>query len=437
MNTRLFPAARLMLVGMLVLAPLAFGAVEPWAWGAMAIVAAIILLLWAAGNVGEHLLVMVWSWIYLPGVLLLLFAMMQLRGRVSLDPASTQEAVLKLAVCLVIFFLTIQLYYGASSKAWDHLGLVVLTYCSLLGVFAILQFFSAPGLIYWLLESPNTSFGPYVNRDHYAGLMEMLVPIAGCYQIASHRNSSAAILGTFGIVIAISSLLLTGSRGGVVALIAEIVMLLVVLVLYTAGKERFVVALAAAGVIVVAVGFLLTIAPNGVPSRLAAAVHFGDSAVARDRPKVAADTLRIFRDHLATGSGLGTFAAVYPQYQSFPSEGDWDYAHNDYAQFLAETGLVGGVLAVVALFLFLKRAFGGHLRASLSATRGWIQMGAALGCCGLLVHSFVDFNLHVPANAVWFVVCVALGCMERPHTQRQHSHVEVGPAISMSYQVTR
>jgi O-antigen ligase len=431
-NTSFFSAARFTLVGMLLLAPLAFGAVEPWAWGSMAIITAIALLLWATGIVREHLLVVAWSWIYAPGVLLFLFLLIQLRGRVSLDPASTREAILKLAVCLVIFFLINQLYWGAATKVWDRLGQVVLLYCSLLGVLAILQYFSAPGMIYWFLESPNTGFGPYVNRDHYAGLMEILIPIAGCYQIAAPKNSPAAILGTFGIVVAITSLLLTGSRGGLVALVAEIVILLVVLLLYNAGKRRFAVVLAAGGVIVAAVAFLLTIAPNGISSRLAAAIHFGDTTVSRDRPKVAVDTLRIFLDHLAVGSGLGTFAAVYPQYQSFPSEEDWDYAHNDYAQFLAETGVVGGILAACALFVFLNGTFGPHLQVRLSVTRGWIQLGAALGCCGLLVHSFVDFNLHVPANAAWFVFSAALASIDGFHIRRQHADGRVASATSVS-----
>jgi O-antigen ligase len=124
--------------------------------------------------------------------------------------------------------------------------------------------------------------------------------------------------------------------------------------------------------------------------------------------------LRIFRDHLATGTGLGTFEAVYPQYQSFVTDKTWTEAHNDYAQMLVETGLIGGLLALLSLLIFLHDAFWVGLRSGLSGTPGWIQLGAALGCCGLLVHSFVDFNLHIPANAAWFSACAALGTLTAP-----------------------
>ena len=127
--------------------PLAFGSVEAWAWGAMASVTAIILLLWAFGSIRNRLLIVAWSWLYVPAVVLFGFVLIQLNAHLSLDPASTSEAVLKLALCLLILFLTAQLYCIAPHTAWDQLGLSVLLYSSLLGLLAILQFFSAPGLI--------------------------------------------------------------------------------------------------------------------------------------------------------------------------------------------------------------------------------------------------------------------------------------------------
>jgi O-antigen ligase len=122
-----------------------------------------------------------------------------------------------------------------------------------------------------------------------------------------------------------------------------------------------------------------------------------------DRLTVSADSLRIFRDHPWLGTGLGSFEAVFPEYQSFPSDLRYDHAHDEYAEALTETGLVGGALIVLALGLFFRNAFR-NLNERLENEAGWIQMGAVLGCCGLLVHSFVDFNLHIPANAMWFAL---------------------------------
>ena len=123
------------------------------------------------------------------------------------------------------------------------------------------------------------------------------------------------------------------------------------------------------------------------------------------------DSLGIVHDHVWLGTGLGSFETVYSRYQSFPSDLDWDHAHDDYAEALAETGLIGGILIVAAAALFLAGAFRNARRSESAAE--WIQVGAAIGCCGLLFHSFMDFNFHIPANAMWFAACAALARSRR------------------------
>ena len=96
-------------------------------------------------------------------------------------------------------------------------------YTFLLALFAIFQFFSSHGLIYWMVISPGWTFGPYVNHNHYAGLMEMLIPLtvaSFCRRFAG--NASAAVLLGFVALIPIASLLLSGSRGGFISLMVEV-----------------------------------------------------------------------------------------------------------------------------------------------------------------------------------------------------------------------
>ena len=173
-----------------------------------------------------------------PAITLLGFVLIQLNVHLSVDPASTSEAVLKLTLCLLIFFLTVQLYYTASDRAWDRLGLSILLYSSLVGLFAILQFFSGPGLIYWFIPSPNVNFGPYVNRDHFAGLFEMLIPIAGTYYISAGRRSRFSILWAFALLIAVASLLFSGSRGGLLGLVSELFLFLAISVFPVRKRPR-------------------------------------------------------------------------------------------------------------------------------------------------------------------------------------------------------
>jgi O-antigen ligase len=144
--------------------------------------------------------------------------------------------------------------------------------------------------------------------------------------------------------------------------------------------------------------------------RLGLAVNGAEQAWAEwsdFRKSLLLDSLQMLRAHPVMGVGLGTFEIGYPRYQSFPSDLWIDHAHNDYVEAMAETGLVGAVLIVSAVVLFFHSAFR-DLGDRLMVEGGWIRLGAAIACCGLLVHSFFDFNLHVPANAAWFAVLAGM-----------------------------
>ena len=111
------------------------------------------------------------------------------------------------------------------------------------------------------------------------------------------------------------------------------------------------------------------------------------------------------------GWGLGTFPTVYPQYRSFYTNQFVNEAHNDYAQLLVETGVLGFAL----MLWFLTQLY----RASLPELHGWqnrwdraVSLAALIGCTGILVHSFVEFNLQIPANAAFFYVLCALAASE-------------------------
>ena len=131
-----------------------------------------------------------------------------------------------------------------------------------------------------------------------------------------------------------------------------------------------------------------------------------------NRQKIAEDSLRMCHDHLVLGVGLGAFEVAYTPYQSIVTDLTIDYAHDDYVQFMAETGIWGWVLAPLAITIFFVLSFR-HLPMRLRQQSGWLQFGAAVGVCGILVHSFSEFNLHIPANAAWFTFLAALATLPR------------------------
>ena len=111
----------------------------------------------------------------------------------------------------------------------------------------------------------------------------------------------------------------------------------------------------------------------------------------------------IFLDHPLKGVGLGTIVTVFPGYDTGYDGRVVDHVHNDYIEALAETGILGGLCGIAFLWLLFtgaRRSFvaeQGHFSTALHA-------GAIAAVCGILIHSFVDFNLHIPSNALLFLL---------------------------------
>lgn len=414
-GSRWFSRARALLIATLFASPFAFGAVEAWAWAALYILSFAGLAFWAIGNVRRRAVRIIWSPLYVPAALFLLLGVVQYLGHLTVNSSETREALIKLITDVVLFFLAGQLFGEVSGRVWRTFGFAVTAYAFLMGLFAILQFFSSQGMIFWLVKSRGRIFGPYVNHNDFAGLMEMLIPIAAAYVLSRSEDDPHRVLLAFAVCVSICSLLLSASRGGFVALLGEILIFAWILWKRSpAGTSRRHL-LVGVLVLVAATAFFFWIAPENVSNRLGSVgnVVNAPEATYGDRMYVAFDSLMIFRDHPVLGTGLGSFGSIFPAYQSFATNQLYPYAHNDYAQALAETGAVGVLIILGALILFFRLAFS-NLRQRLGEQPGWIRLGAALAVCGLLIHSFVDFNLHIPANAAWFAVCVGLSTLPGP-----------------------
>jgi len=417
----------LLLVGLLA-APLPLGAVLPWAWGGLTVLAVILLFLWGREQVARRRVKVAWSPLYLPCVLCLLVVSVQLYAGLNMDQAGAREALLKLTTDFLLFFLAGQLFAEASKSVWRGFVAAVTIFMFALSVFAILQYFSSGGLIYWAVQTASMcTFGPYANHNHYAGLMEILIPIGVAGVLGRRDHSPFRAFSVFAVVVALASVLLSGSRGGFIALLAEGAILGAILARgWPRQRTRSVWAAIALGAVASATLFFL-IDPGQVSKRLAtvAEIPTKPEATFAERWLVSSDSTRILADHPWMGVGLGSFSVAYPQYQSFATDLLWDHAHNDYAEALAETGAAGGVLIAAAVVMFFLLAFG-RVRERLENEAGWIQMGAAIGCCGLLVHGLGDFNLHIPANAAWFAVCAAISTQPSNSRRMRKSRHPVG-----------
>jgi O-antigen ligase len=396
------------LVSVLMAAPLAFGAVQVWAWAGVSIAIVLLVLAWALQRARAGSVTLPWSPLFIPLLAALGLALVQLLAGLTMDAAATRESAIKLAVYALLFFLALQYFSRASARRWRRVALAVTIYAFTLALFAILQFFASPGLLYGIIKPRwgGYIFGPYVSHNNYAGLMEMLIPLGVALALTLRPRHPARPLVLFAVLIPVVSVLLSGSRGGVIALLAEFALLTaVVFRARPASLERNRALLAGFAVALLAGASFFWLDPGGVRQR-SEQLSDARELTANMRSQISADTLRMARGHLAYGVGLGAFAAAYPAYQTVVSDDVIDYAHNDYAQFVAEGGVAAAVLSLISLALFFRRAFR-RLRQRLEEPTGWLQLGAALGVCGILVHSLLDFNLHIPANAAWFVFCAA------------------------------
>jgi O-antigen ligase len=115
----------------------------------------------------------------------------------------------------------------------------------------------------------------------------------------------------------------------------------------------------------------------------------------------------MFRIKPVLGWGLGTFPTVYPQFRSFYTNFFVNEAHNDYLQLLCEMGLLGFGTMVWFLIVLYRRAIP-QVKNWMSDVSGAVTLACILGTTGILVHSVLDFNLQIPANAALFYVFCTL-----------------------------
>jgi O-antigen ligase len=203
-------------------------------------------------------------------------------------------------------------------------------------------------------------------------------------------------------VFPIGALALSASRAGILCFLFEFVLLAS---LMRNERKRSRQLLMAGGLAVLAGLFALWLGLGGTAARFA---HLTRGDLSHDRRvSMFRDTWRIVRNHPWTGTGLGTLQTVFPGYESYYDGLIVDHAHNDYLELLADTGLAGGACMFGFVGLLIWRGLS-NLRAAKNPLGRSFYSGALVACAGLLLHSLFDFNLHIPANALLFLLLAAM-----------------------------
>jgi len=398
---------RIGILALIAFAVLSHGAVEPWARGILEAATGILLLIWAVPFLlSKKECPIVLPPLLFPLVALALLATAQLAFRLTTSPFTTRIELQLMLSMLVLFFLAGQAFRTLAD--WRSFAWFVIIFAFLVAGLAILQHLTFNGKLYWFreLKYGGIPFGPYVNRNHFAGFAELVLPMSLVPLLLGRvRRERLAMVGMLAII-PLSALLLSASRGGIISLAAELAFLALVLILRRTARRHLV----AGGVVLLLA--LLTVSWLGVNQILSRFSSLQTLEVTQGkRASMRHGTWQIFLDHPLLGTGLGTLQQVYPPYETLYDGKIVNHTHNDYLEALAGTGLVGGLCCAWFIGTLFISALG-FLKSGDNSFANTLRLCGWTGCWGLLVHSLVDFNLHIPANLLLFLLMSMLATAE-------------------------
>ena len=378
---------------------LAFGSVEVWSQSILEIAASVLFVSWAAIvflNPGVKIERSPLIW---PILGLILIGGVQLALRATPYPFLTHVEILKLVAYLLVFFLCTQVF--RERRDLSNLAWFLMFLCFSVSLLGLVQHFTSEVKLYGfrVLTAGGDPFGPFVNRNHFAGFVELTLPAGlGLMIFRGLRRDMFPLAGLLTIV-PMSAMIVSGSRGGIVSFAFEIVVLLLMARSLRTPQGPRLATLALVGCAALA---LVVWLGAGKAIERFSVLHPGDVPLSR-RTSMARGAAHIFFDHPIGGAGLGSLVAVYPRYETLYDGKIVDHVHNDYMELLAETGILGCACGLAFFWILFREA-----RRCFAAEQGHfsraIHAGGVVAVCGLLLHSLVDFNLHIPSNALLFLL---------------------------------
>jgi O-antigen ligase len=399
---------RMGICALVVFGVLAHGAVEQWSKAILETGAGALFLLWAVlfyFNADDDHQVVVTP-LLPPLVLLAVVALGQLLLRATASSYQTRMDLNLLVAYAIVLFLAAQAF--RNSDDWRKFVWFLMIVGFLVSVFGILQQLTFNGKLYWFREMRygGIPFGPYVNRNHFAGFAELVLPVALVPLVLGKvRRERWFVVGLFALL-PMGALFLCASRGGLISFGAELgILILIMLLRRTRGKH----VLGGGLVLLLAFLFVSWLGVKQVLDRFSSLQSL--EVTTGKRASMRLDTWHIFLDHPWTGTGLGTLQTVFPAYETNYDGKVVNHTHNDYLEGLAETGIAGAFCAAC----FLGVLFFVSLRQLLQRDKPFaaaLHLSGLVGCSGFLVHSLVDFNLHIPANALLFILAAHLATSE-------------------------
>lgn len=293
----------------------------------------------------------------------------------------------------------------------------------------------------------HNAVGTFANRNHLADLLALALPLATALLVAAwwgrrvsvaswrHTGGSAHFARlawwAFALVILLLGLLFTGSRAGIAAGFFGLVIAALMLA-RRVGRDGLLGLVGGVAVAALALAAVIGVVP--ILNRFSSA-----DALTDVRWTVYGSVFQVIGEFFPLGSGPGTFADVYPRLQPLELSYFVNHAHNDYLEWVVEVGLLGviAILWIVGLYCYRWLKL---WRTSDSNEIVLLQMGGGVAALVMALHSTLDFNFHIPANAIFFAACLALffhsgpvnSATQPPRRSYGPSKEESRPVISSS-----
>lgn len=345
-------------------------------------------------------------------------------GTLSVAPGATREAFNLLAVCLLAF-----LVVANGTHHWSDLRRMagVIVGCGFVLVFvSLIHGSTASRELLWfhVPRHMEYGFGTFANRNHFATHALLLFGLAiGAFLASatipalngagwrervlflSTRGASRMAMLALAVVVTGTSVFLSLSRGASMSLMAAVGIAVAAWV--AGGGMRGSGRYTATGLILVVAALVVWLGWQPVADRLGTIGALARDPVGDWRCMASLDTLSLFGMSPLFGQGFGSFQYVFPSVaRSELHMGRWTHAHNDWVEYLAEGGVLGGAMVLLAIFLFLR-----EIRRKLpgipSDRRRFIE-GCLIGLGAVAIHSTVDFGLRKPANGLLLAVVAGL-----------------------------
>lgn len=425
------------LLALIFIAAVPYGTVEPW-WKAAFV--CFVFVLWILGTIEDLLSPnrrVLDKQLFAPLFALIAFALLQtiplgsrshpaiphpIWNAISADPYQTQFFAAQL---LAITFAGALLFrYASTDRRVAALVNVIIAVAVASAIFGVVRQTNQLGIGFGLpLLSPGRGYGQFINPNHFALLMEMALGLILGIILGGNTKREGLLVYGAALVLVWTALVLANSRGGLLAMMTQIVAagLLYTVVVpgsQTSGARTRLLAFARSlparilllGVLLVGVVVgTLWIGGDRLATRfedLSGSVNSSETRTGGSRNEIWRATWQMFKANPISGVGLGGYWTAITAHHDASGSLTPQEAHNDYLELLASGGIVGAALGcwfLIVLVTRIKR----NIRSPNSFRRG-VRYGAVLGIIGVLVHSLFDFGLHMLVNALVFAALIVI-----------------------------